>query len=325
MSSRLHSFFYREPPPRTTSEGTQYHSQFGGLWVDQLDAMHLLGRKAEHGQLQPALVDKLRFFILHGYVILENAVPHEKIDRYLADFQQATRQKGPVLASVPAMGPQDKGIVPLHRADVNAPLTKALDTYHHLESAHEIIFAERIQEFLLAVFQEDLLAFQGLHFEKGSTQAVHQDTAYVVLSDPMRLCASWVALEDVIPGSGELIYYPGSHRLPDWLYSGKYKHFNYKRDLHAEHMAHLESLHVRSKEQGLQLQSFLPKKGDALIWAADLAHGGSPITDPHRSRRSLVTHYTSGSTAPHYLRYLPFYRRKGRQVLPGCYCNSLYY
>src|SRR5262249_3213297 len=33
------------------------------------------------------------------------------------------------------------------------------------------------------------------------------------------------------------------------------------------------------------------KKGHALIWAANLLHGGSPVADPDRTRHSQVTHY----------------------------------
>ena len=325
MLERLHNLLYHEPPPRRIPRGVRYYSRFGGLWTDRLDAAQQLHSRVSHGSISAHLAEQLGFFIEHGHVILEGAVGNTQIDTYLQALHQAASAKGPLLASIPAVGPRDKGIVPLHQADLSAPLTKALDTYYHLESAHDVIFAGPIQQFLHAVFEEPLLAFQGLHFEKGSTQAIHQDTASVVLTEPMRLCASWVALEDVVADAGELIYYPGSHRLPDWLYSGRYKHFNHKRDAHEEHLRHLESVHVESKVRGLQLQSFLPKKGDALIWAADLAHGGSAIADARLTRRSLVTHYTATTTAPHYLRYRPFYKRLRTRVRPGCYYNSLYY
>src|SRR5205085_7024136 len=35
----------------------------------------------------------------------------------------------------------------------------------------------------------------------------------------------------------------------------------------------------------------LVKKGWAFVWAANLAPGGSPVTDPGSTRRSLVTHW----------------------------------
>ena len=38
-------------------------------------------------------------------------------------------------------------------------------------------------------------------------------------------------------------------------------------------------------------ETFLARKGQALIWCANLLHGGSPQTDPTRTRWSQVTHY----------------------------------
>ena len=43
--------------------------------------------------------------------------------------------------------------------------------------------------------------------------------------------------------------------------------------------------------RGAPAEHFLARKGQALIWAANLLHGGSPQTDPTRTRWSQVTHY----------------------------------
>ena len=325
VSKQLNRLLYRKAASRPAPPGVSFHSRFGGLWVDRNDAPEVLQAKAARGDVSPALRDKLDFFIRNGYVILEQAVSRDAIDAYLAEFDQAALDSAELRASVPVFGPGDKDVVPLQDADLKAPLTKVLDTYHYLPTARELIFAEPVRQFLVAVFEENLLAFQSLHFEKGSTQSIHQDTAYVVLEEPMKLCASWVALQDVSAGSGELVYYPGSHRLPDYIYGEGRKHYNHQRDPHEQHMRHLASLHEGSQATGLELQAFLPMKGDVLIWAADLAHGGAPIANAQLTRRSLVTHYTAASVAPHYLRYKPPFRRKPRRVKPGCRCISLYY
>jgi len=322
MLGRILDFLGRGP--RRDEAPARYHSRFGGLWIDRLDAKQVLDEKARLDSGVRRLREKLAFFIDNGYVILEKAVDPGAIDRYLADLA-ASVQGGPLQAMVFVNRMPGYAVVPLAEANLAAPLTKILDTYVHVASARELVFAPAIVDFLRAVFEEGALAFQGLHFEKGSTQAVHQDTAYVVCDEPMKLCASWIALEDVMPGSGELFYYAGSHRLPDWTYSGQHKHFSFDRDGNETHLAHLQSLHDRSKERGFALQRFMAGKGDALIWAADLAHGGSEITDPALTRRSLVTHYAPESNAPHWFRGLPDERRVRVTVRPGCsYCTSYY-
>jgi hypothetical protein len=42
---------------------------------------------------------------------------------------------------------------------------------------------------------------------------------------------------------------------------------------------------------GAQQETFLARKGQALIWCANLLHGGSPQTDTRLTRWSQVTHY----------------------------------
>jgi len=45
------------------------------------------------------------------------------------------------------------------------------------------------------------------------------------------------------------------------------------------------------KENHFIPKTFLAKKGDILIWHANLLHGGSPITNVALTRKSMVAHY----------------------------------
>ena len=45
------------------------------------------------------------------------------------------------------------------------------------------------------------------------------------------------------------------------------------------------------------------KKGDILVWHADLAHGGSPVKRPELTRQSLVGHFCPQSAEPLYFSY----------------------
>ena len=289
-----------------------FTSEFGSLWIDRADALQLVESKLLSNVNFQDFRSKIDFFIKNGYVIFESEVPHQVIDQYLHDFDNALTKDIGLLASVPAHGPQDKGIISATGSNRRAPLTKYLDTYWLISSALPIIFSTNISRFLSLIFEREPLAFQGLHFETGSTQAIHQDTAYVVSEKPLALAASWVALEDVAEGAGELIYYEGSHKLPDWKYSGKFKHFNHERDPHEQHLRHLEFLRSESERRGLPLKHFLPKKGDVLIWSADLAHGGAEISKPELSRKSLVTHYCPSGLRPHYFNYIDSSRQTVR-------------
>ena len=123
---------------------------------------------------------------------------------------------------------------------------------------------------------------------------MHQDSAFVRVSSPLEL-AAWVALEDVSAGSGELEYFVGSHHLEDYLFEGRFKWMPFRS---GEYEAFIQSLRERSQARGLERRRFLPRKGDALIWSADLVHGGSRDAQAGVTRKSLVTHYCPVACSP---------------------------
>lgn len=59
---------------------------------------------------------------------------------------------------------------------------------------------------------------------------------------------------------------------------------NYKRNYESAIQKLLEG-------QNLEKKFFTAKKGDVLIWHANLLHGGSKVVDQARTRKSMVLHY----------------------------------
>jgi hypothetical protein len=290
---------------------------FESLWIDKPAAEEVL-TSLETDPATSEVARQLRHFHQFGYCIMPNAVPADLIDQYVAEYKQ-------LIAAEKLKISLGLNLHPAKDADLLVPLTKLLDVHFFSAAGQNIAFSPPIRIFLEKLFREPALAFQSLHFETGSTQAVHNDTAYVVLDEPKSLCASWVALEDIQPGTGELVYYPGGHRFGEFLYPGEKKSWNAKDDGHAIHDHHLQWLHQRAKELGIELQTFRPKKGDALMWHADLPHGGGPISAPNSTRRSLVTHYCPVHCTPHYFQFLEVARHQKKQVDAGGYISSFYY
>ena len=182
---------------------------------------------------------------------------------------------------------------------------RVVDIHAVSDYARQALFSDTIVEFLTAVFETAPHLLQSLTFEKGSEQRFHQDKAYVVVSEPRQLAASWIALEDISLGSGKLRYLPRSHRIPEFLFSGEFKHWNPERDGHEQHIEWSQYLTTQAASLELWEQRFAPSKGDVLIWAADLVHGGPPVEKPELSRRSLVGHYCPAGVSPHYFSYAP--------------------
>lgn len=158
--------------------------------------------------------------------------------------------------------------------------------------------APKVKEFLSAIFDDTPKAFQGLYFHTGSQQAIHKDSAYVkVDTNPMHLTASWLALQDIEAGTGELEYYVGSHRAPDFLFDESHK---WMENQPGQINEFLESLHKDAEKYKQVLGSISWQSGRC----ADLAcgpgsrrrcyHESQPdpeeLSDPHHrsERRALL-------------------------------------
>jgi phytanoyl-CoA hydroxylase len=133
--------------------------------------------------------------------------------------------------------------------------------------------------------------FQSINFINGSEQETHSDSIHMTTYPLGGLLGVWIALEDISAESGALHYYPGSHKLPyylngdydnegNWLFIGEKDYSEYEKMIAG-----------KINEYNLKKEVFTPKKGDLLIWHANLLHGGEPWTDKTKTRKSMVFHY----------------------------------
>ena len=295
-----------------------YRSRFGGLWVDRLDAEAELDRRLATRRITANDAEMVWFWMRNGYVIIPQAVSAGAIDAFARDVDRAWL-RGDTRLKVAKRPGEYYPMTP----DLRNSRLRVVDFYAYWPSALPLMFADPIVHFLKLIFDCPPLGFQSLSFEDGSQQFIHQDTAFVVVSSPMKLTAAWVALEDIQEGSGELVYYEGSHKLEEFIFGGETKHWDPQRDGDAVLQEYGRSLIARAEGQGLSLRTFRPRKGDALIWSADLAHGGSAIAHPERTRRSLVTHYCPQDVEPYYFSYQPEHRR--RRKYKDCEFSSQHY
>jgi ectoine hydroxylase-related dioxygenase (phytanoyl-CoA dioxygenase family) len=144
-----------------------------------------------------------------------------------------------------------------------------------------------------------------LNFIQGSEQTEHIDSWFMPPPVLEKMVVTSVCLEDVHPDAGPLVFYPGSHKIPPYRFSdGRLNAIENEMD------SCFAYVHGEIEKRGLKRQTFIGRKGDVFIWAAQLAHGGSPIEDTSRTRRSLVTHYWRASDMP---------RHKLERWAPGAY------
>jgi len=105
------------------------------------------------------------------------------------------------------------------------------------------------------------------------------------------MCAVWIALEDVDANNGPVVYYPGSHRLPEYQLADAVPQAGLTAPNLDDYADYPDFLQSQLDVRGLVPKELSLKKGDALIWSSNLAHGGTPIVDPKRTRFSQITHY----------------------------------
>lgn len=268
----------------------RFRSRFGGPWTDLSNAEDVIEGRRELGLLDDAEASLLTTWVRDGYVILRGAVPEAALSALRAEIDRLFAG-GDERVWVERFEPiAFERLKPEHRA---MPV-KVLDLHAHLETVRRVAFAEPIRRFLVRLFERPPLAFQSLYFERGLGQPIHRDTAYVRVSSPLEMAAAWIALEPIRAGSGELELYAGSHALPEELFEGGSKWLRAPRP---EYSARLRE---ECELAGLRYERFIARPGDVLLWSADLAHGGSTVSQPALTRRSLVVHYCPSSVDPIY-------------------------
>jgi hypothetical protein len=224
-------------------------------------ARTLIGQVKKH---QPILTEtEVNQFNGAGYLVIDPEIPERWLDQAIADVRDRPEVKG-----------------------VKHHGTRILNGWKFSPAIRHIALAPRVLRILRQLYGREPLPFQTLNFPIGTEQRPHSDAIHFS-SDPFGyMCGVWVALEDIDLGNGALVYYPGSHKLPvvrmeDVAPEPGVKYYRQYED-------YVERL---LQENRLTPERGILKKGQALIWAANLVHGGGPHPDKSRTRHSQVTHY----------------------------------
>jgi phytanoyl-CoA hydroxylase len=269
------------------------------LWTDSPYAMQRVEGLYQAGEIDGQERDDLAHFIDHGWLVWHAAIEPDLTDRFAADIRSHHGHPGMFVTT------DHRNNKPSLKLSGSAPdrFESLFDLYVNLQSARDVCFHPRIARFLSLVFGAKPVANQQLLFQRSNGHRVHQDTSVVAVEDPMLLAATWIALEDVQEGSGELAFYDRSHRLPHYLFQDGTKRTTFGVDDQELYNAELKAACERA---GMEYQRFLAKKGDVFFWTADLVHRSHDRTLPaDTSRLSCVTHYHPATTVPFWFRFHP--------------------
>ena len=226
--------------------------------------------------LSPDDAEKARFYHRHGYLLLEDLFDDALIDAVRAEVE-------PLFAS-PGEEPRRSG-------------RRFQDAWRESAAARRLATHPGLTRLLSVLYERRPFPFQTLHFSHGSEQRPHADTVHFDSWPPRFMCGVWVALEDVGPENGTLVYYPGSQRLPDYAFDELGLRFlNHNRldalegETYAGYERYEDFVERLMATHGLERRLLSVAKGTALIWSAGLVHGGAPVERPGATRWSQVTH-----------------------------------
>lgn len=169
------------------------------------------------------------------------------------------------------------------------------DAWKFNEQVRQVAIQEAVLKKLRLLYQREPFPFQTLNFPVGTQQDTHSDMIHFNSIPHRFMCGVWVAFEDIDETNGPLHYYPGSHKLPFYDMIDVGVKASESIEMKKAIMAYAENYVSFIKEVvealGLKKEVLKIKKGQAMIWSANLLHGGEKILREGASRHSQVTHY----------------------------------
>ncbi len=164
------------------------------------------------------------------------------------------------------------------------------DAWSFDDDVRAIASNDAVLDLLNKLYGRRAFPFQTLNFPVGTQQGAHSDSVHFSSLPRRFMCGVWLAMEDVHEDAGPLFYVRGSHRWPI-LSNSIIGRRGFGSELRSAQDPFAKAWHALCKANNAKDEVFLAKKGQALIWSANLLHGGSRQTDATKTRWSQVTHY----------------------------------
>ncbi|NCU03632.1 MAG: phytanoyl-CoA dioxygenase family protein [Chitinophagaceae bacterium] len=238
-------------------------------WLDVNDSATVAASKKPFKNFSDDIQEQLLQWSSKGFLHIRQYFSHEQVDEVNNAVEELINQK-------------------------HLPVThdnKVMFGYKHSPVIKQMMQDEGLKTLLSFILDKETIPFQTLNFIKGSGQRAHSDSIHMTTYPLGYLIAAWIALEDIHPDSGPLFYYPGSHKLP-YLLNDDFENYSTQLKLGNKQYSDYEDMTAEVLSHNhFQSEVFLPRKGDVLIWHANLIHGGMPVVNPALTRKSMVVHY----------------------------------
>mgnify|MGYP001185414754 CR=1 FL=1 len=241
-------------------------------------------------------------FVKNGYVCLRKIFSNELVDNVVEDIKKKLVEEAAALEGIKVK----KNPNIYHYND--SP--RVIEAWQWSKNVRAISLNTVVMDFIRDFYEREPIPFSTINFIKATEQPLHSDSLHFGSIPDGYLVGAWVALEDIHKDAGPLIVAEGSHIDP--IFTLDKIGLQIPRslaELKSNNTRYEEYLEARIKKIGYNVVAPNMKKGDVLLWQANLFHGSNKIVDQNLTRLSQVTHYQFEGTT----HYNPNYSFPGKE------------
>jgi hypothetical protein len=247
---------------------------YNAPWIESPFFYEILKKKKKSNLFKKLATD----FHKNGYVIIDLKLNKRFVNKILDDIDQKLRSK--------------KGVKKNPSIYHYNESPRIVEAWKFSQQIAHLAYNKKIINLLSFFYNKMPIPISTINFIKGTEQPMHSDYMHFSSTPEKFLAGAWVALEDTNKFNGPLTVVPKSHALP-------VTDFNMLNCPKPDSITSLEKNYriyesfVKKiiKVHNLKLKEIYIPKGHAIIWAANLLHGGTRTLNRNLTRKSQVIHY----------------------------------
>ena len=176
--------------------------------------------------------------------------------------------------------------------------------YSHVPSLMDVYCSTELHRLLRLVTAVEPVLYMSLHDLKTTSRSWHQDEFLAANNSVGSSFAVWIALDDICFDMGPFCFLPGSHK---WPVLDRSKLLNYFDGGSSSSVLRspewvlppgaaavtVPAYELKLAESRVAPLTYLPRRGDLLIWHSRLLHRAKGSTSPDLKRPGVIAHYCS--------------------------------
>lgn len=213
-----------------------------------------------------------------GYLIVDLDLTHDFVSNVVKDMYDAVKRDSVTLQA---------------EFYTYSDSPRIFEEWRNSENIKNLCLNPKLIKTLEFLYNKEAFPFSTINFIKGSNQPLHSDAIHFHTIPQLWMSGVWVALEDTTTENGTLNIVPGSHKwsVYDYQSLGLPHPDNYEDGEKNNYRIYEDLIKSLVEAHKVDIIPVPLKKGQALIWAANLLHGGMQIVDENSTRLTQAIHY----------------------------------